>query len=743
MHRSRPAHLLPSLLVLTLLLITPISVAAPGSQHLRVDQFGYRPLARKVAVLREPVIGHDAPAGFVPGASIEVVRSSDGTVAFSGPAVAWNGGAVHGASGDRVWWFDFSGLTEEGTFFVRDSQSGAVSEEFDIARDVYAGALRDAVRMYFYQRCGVAKALPHAEAGWTDGACHLGAQQDLDCRLVSNPVASTSRDLSGGWHDAGDYNKYVNYADDALHDLLGAYELAPLRWPDDVGIPESGNGVPDLLDEVRWELDWFLKMQDADGSVLHKISVTDFSAASPPSADGGARRYAPATASATISACGVFARAAVAFGGLGDAGSLSAAAAYEAAAVKAWNWLQQNPGAIPSSYDNAGFVNAAAEDSAYHQSMNRLRAAVYLFRRTGGAVYRSYVDANHPSAHLFAWTWVAPWEQTAQEALLAYADTPGATPSVAAAIRSSLIAGMQAGDNLGAYTGQKDAYRAYLNDGDHVWGSNRVKAHQGLMFAAMNLGGLDPAQATAWREASEGYVHYLHGVNPPGHCYLTNMHDRGAEGSLLETYHAWFADGTAWDNAATSAIGPPPGILVGGVNPSYQPDGAYTGPPLVPPQNQPILKSYRDWNTGWPENSWELTECHIPYQAAYVRLLAAWSMAVPAELSLEVGPLVSGQTTTWTVGGAAPQTPVAVMFAAAPGSYPFTHPSWTVDLALAIGANPVPHILFFQPSDAAGMVSQSIFVPPGFFGVELHFQATQAGTSPHPFQSAVASRTVQ
>lgn len=66
-----------------------------------------------------------------------------------------------------------------------------------------------------------------------------------------------------------------------------------------------------------------------------------------------------------------------------------------------------------------------------------------------------------------------------------------------------------------------------------------------------------------------------------------------------------------------------PGYLTGGVNIHYQPDSNYSGPPLVPPLNQPVQKRYRDWNTGWPENSWELTECHIPYQAAYLKFLAA------------------------------------------------------------------------------------------------------------------------
>lgn len=69
-------------------------------------------------------------------------------------------------------------------------------------------------------------------------------------------------------------------------------------------------------------------------------------------------------------------------------------------------------------------------------------------------------------------------------------------------------------------------------------------------------------------------------------------------------------------------IGPAPGYVAGGVNPTFQPAPEYNGPLLSPPMNQPILKSYRDWNTSWPENSWELSECSITYQAAYLRLLA-------------------------------------------------------------------------------------------------------------------------
>ena len=100
-----------------------------------------------------------------------------------------------------------------------------------------------------------------------------------------------------------------------------------------------------------------------------------------------------------------------------------------------------------------------------------------------------------------------------------------------------------------------------------------------------------------------------------GLVMLSNMASAGAESSLSEIYHTWFANGTVWDSTRTSARGPAPGYLAGGPNSTYT--GSVAGLASQPPQ-----KAYKDWNTGWPENSWEVTEPAIYYQAAYVQLLA-------------------------------------------------------------------------------------------------------------------------
>ena len=293
------------LLSLLLFAVAVVNAAPPGqvTDRMMIDQFGYLPEMVKVAVISDPQQGFNAPSPYTPGTTLEVRKASTNELVFSGAVTAWKSGAIHDQSGDKIWWFDFSNVTCPGSYYLYDPATDKRSYTFDIGLNVYKEVAKQAVRMFYYQRCGVAKQEPFANFKWTDTACHLRSTQDTKCRFVSAPNdASTERDLTGGWHDAGDYNKYVNFTTGTLSDLLFAYQNNPGLWTDDFGIPESGNGAPDLLDEIKVELDWLLKMQSADGSVLSKVSVTQFQATSPPSADSAARYYGAASTSASLSA---------------------------------------------------------------------------------------------------------------------------------------------------------------------------------------------------------------------------------------------------------------------------------------------------------------------------------------------------------------------------------------------------------------------------------------------------------
>ncbi|MEL6593339.1 MAG: glycoside hydrolase family 9 protein, partial [Bacteroidota bacterium] len=587
-----------------LLAAIPLAAAPTTTQALiRLDQFGYLPDMKKVAVISNPQTGFNSSDSYTPNTTLEIRTWVGDAVVYSGNVQAWNGGATHAQSGDQVWWFDFSSVNTPGDYYVYDPVADVGSYQFTIGDDVYKAVLEAAMRTFFYQRSGFAKTTPYVPTYWADGASHMGSEQDTDCRLVTDVTnTALSKDLSGGWYDAGDYNKYVNFTHTTLHDLLGAYELNPQIWTDDFNIPESGNSIPDMLDEVKYELDWLLKMQQADGSCLSKVSVIDWAAASPPSADNAPRRYGPATASSTRTICSIFAHAAIVYRSLGIGSMNTYADTLEARAVRAWNWIQANP--ATSNYNNNGFLSASPEVSTYIQDATRVIASGYLFALTGDATYRNYFDSNYTLMQPLQWTYWYAFENVFQDGMLYYAALPNATPAVVTAIQNNCIAstGGNHAEMLTAYLNQTDAYRASLADNDYVWGSNRVKAHSGIILHNMVQYNLDAANQTNYRDAAAGYIHYLHGTNPLGMAMLTNMGDLGAESSANEMYHGWFGDGTNFDNAQTSLYGPPPGYVTGGSNPTYSPSQGY----FDPPQGQPTQKSYLDWNTSWPQDSWQI-----------------------------------------------------------------------------------------------------------------------------------------
>lgn len=598
-------------------------------EFIKIDQFGYRELDEKIAVIADPQVGYNAAQSFTPGATYEIRDWSTDAVVFSGSPVIWNGGATHAQSGDKVWWFNFSSLTTPGTYYVFDPTNNVGSYAFRICDDVYLDALKQSLRMFYYQRCGTAKTAAFAGTGWSDAACHVGTTQDTDCRLYNNNNVSTSKNLSGGWHDAGDYNKYVNFTFSTLQDLLLAYRENPAAFDDNLNIPESGNGLPDILDEIKYELDWLLKMQQSNGSVL---SVIGGGGTTPPSADTQQRKYGPATTSATFTGAALFALASKVFSG---AGQTTYASVLQTAAINAWNWATANPGI---TFYNSGVLAAGENETNADGLFTRnIAAAVYLYDLTGNSTYKTYVDNNYTNAHLLQWQYVYPFENEMQDALLYYSTLPGVTTTVRNAIRNAYSSSVSTNnaDNLPAYLNQTDAYRAYLSNNNYTWNSNKTKACQGNIFLNMNVYNLNTANASNYTKAALGFVNYFHGVNPNSKTYQSNMAGYGAENSVTQFYHGWFHDGSSlWDEVGVSTYGPAPGFIPGGPNPGYALDAccpascgsagnnALCNTNVTPPLNQPIQKSYKDFNDSWPVNSWTVTEAGIYTNASYVRLIS-------------------------------------------------------------------------------------------------------------------------
>ncbi|MDB6103730.1 MAG: glycoside hydrolase, family 9 [Gammaproteobacteria bacterium] len=587
--------------------------------HLLVDQFGYRPEDPKVAVIRDPRKGYDAADEFSPGTAYEVRSAADGRAVFAAAPQPWHGGTVEPSSGDRGWWLDFSTVNTPGTYFIVDVNRNVRSATFKIDQDVYKNVLRAALRMYYYQRSGFAKQRPYADQCWVDSPAYLGSGQDLEARDVTDRGNEAKvRDLSGGWFDAGDTNKYVTFAAQAVHQLLTAYQESPAAFTDDFNVPESGNGVPDILDEIKWETDWLKKMQFPDGSSALKVGEIVYAAAAPPSSDRNARYYVPSCSSSTIAAAGMFAHAAYVFGQVPALAGESAM--LKARAIAAWN----NYASVTAkqTHCDTGVVHAGIADlSEDDQRAAAALAAVYIFAITADAHYEHYLQQHFRELqpyHDVGWSRYHP-EQG--EALLFYTTLANADPALKRAVIEDKRTDVRQSDQTYGFNADDDLYRSFMPEAQYHWGSNNPRAGYGnTNLDVLTYGIGTQAGAGTYRTRALEVLHYFHGVNPFAMVYLSNMYAYGATRSANEIYHGWFADSTRWSDALASECGPAPGFVPGGPNSQAAQNGVPQG--LMPPVGQPPQKSYRDWNKASPDSSWAVTEPAVYYQSGYVKLLA-------------------------------------------------------------------------------------------------------------------------
>lgn len=612
------------LLSLALLAIPPVTI----TKFIKIDQFGYLSNSKKIAVIVDPQTGYNAAESFSPGTGFnqyQVRQWNDDLIVYSGTLVAWKSGITHTQSGDKGWWFDFSAVVGPGSYYIYDVLRNAGSYRFEIGNSVYSEVLKQAVRMFFYQRINFAKQTPYVNTKWADAACFGGPNQDYAARSRWDKTnAATARDLHGGWMDAGDYNKYVTFALGPLCNMLETYRMHRVYFGDNYNIPESGNGIPDILDEIKWEVDWLKLMQDASGTngLFLKVGTDNFNSVSPPSADNNPRYYVPECTSSTLTGAAVFALAGTVYKLLGIPAMTTYGNNLVTRAVNAWARAKvttSNFNIFQTTCDDQNIKSGDADQGVAAQKDMVVTAAAYLFEATGSSEYRNCFDTMYLKSQPCSLSWWGPYYSAVQKALLRYTVLPGATTSVVNNIRSRK-AGQNGVLSIYDHNNQTDLYRSYMPDAQYHWGSHEVKSNAGLNNLDFVFFSINPSQISLYREVAENYLHWFHGVNPMGKVMLSNMYAYGGDSCVNEFYHSWFANGTVWDNVFTSLYGPPPGYIVGG------PNKAFSITTISPPAGQPPQKSYKEWNTGWNgianENSWEITEPAIYYQAAYISLLA-------------------------------------------------------------------------------------------------------------------------
>jgi hypothetical protein len=596
--------------------VVPLSgVTIPGlpavTGHICVDQFGYLPNEPKVAVISDPQKGYNAFDHYAPGSRL-VLRTRAGKEVLERAIKIWKNGEVHADSGDRGWWFDFSSVTTPGEYYVFDPKNQLRSPVFKIGDRVFQPVLKAASRMFYYQRIGMPITQPFAQGPWVDKTAY---PQDKEARSVlAKDDASQVRDLSGGWMDAGDTDKYPPFNADVIHPLLYAYRANPKVFTDDFNIPESGNGLPDLLDEVKYQLDWLLRMQFPDGSVPVKMGNIDYNGKYPLSDDLRPRFYGPKDSGATIYTAAIFAHAARVFGGF--SAWKGYAKTLQDRALLGWNWYQIHPRTY--NVDTGEIKSGIANRSAEEQDRMESYAAIHLFALTGDEKYQDAIRKKvGASRQLSEYVW-SPYETGAAEALVDYLKLPNADPTLVEKIKAQLT--KSATNDQFAPAPETDLYRAWMQPTNYHWGSNTVRAGWGVAaLLAAKGGGVDEKTKERLLDRAADMLHSFHGVNPLGVVYLTNMGAYGAEHSLKAIYHARYGARTLFSQ------NPPPGYVVGGPNQSVTGKAADGKPSIEWIKLQPRAKSYADFDLGWPESSWELSEPAIYYQAIYLRLLAEFA----------------------------------------------------------------------------------------------------------------------
>ncbi|MGE5607232.1 MAG: glycoside hydrolase family 9 protein, partial [Bacteroidota bacterium] len=168
----------------------------------------------------------------------------------------------------RIWVGDFTLLSKPGKYRIKVAGVGN-SYPFVIDSNIYTQVLNLAMRSYYLQRCGTT--LKDEETGLSHPQCH--SNDGVIARKDNYYEAGQQLPCIGGWHDAGDYGKYTTTTTVTVAQMLVAYELWPEKFSDgQFRIPESGNGIPDILDEARVGLEWLLTMQRPDGAVYHKLA---------------------------------------------------------------------------------------------------------------------------------------------------------------------------------------------------------------------------------------------------------------------------------------------------------------------------------------------------------------------------------------------------------------------------------------------------------------------------------------
>ncbi|MFJ6518097.1 glycoside hydrolase family 9 protein [Streptomyces filamentosus] len=542
------AALLTGTLLLGGLAIAPAaSGAAAATTAVRVNQVGYLPDGPKRATVVTTATQ----------ALSWQLRNAAGTVVASGSTVPRGADAP---SGQSVQVADFSSYQGTGTGYVL-SVDGSGSAPFDIRADLYDALRSDAMAFFHHQRSGIAIDASLVGAAYARPAGHLGVSPNKGD--VSVPCQATvcdyTQDVRGGWYDAGDHGKYVVNGGLSTWLVVNSFERAERAGKgaalgdSTLRVPERGNGVPDVLDEARWELDFLMRMQVPAGKpyagmAFHKVHDAAWTGMPlRPDQDAQPRELHRPSTAATLNLAAAAAQCARVYRPYDSA----YADRCLSAARRAWTAAQANPAMYAPSSDSTGggaYEDARVTDEFYW-------AAAELYAATGESAYRDAVTSSswHTSADAFS-PYGFGWADTAALGRLVLATVPTGLPaSDVARVRASVTAA--ADGYLSRMAAQ--GYAVPVPADGYFWGSNGEVANDAVVMAVAG----ELTGDARYRAGALETMDYLLGRNALGLSYVTGHGESAAQNQ----HHRFWAH-----QLDASLPHPPAGSLAGGPNSGLQ-----------------------------------------------------------------------------------------------------------------------------------------------------------------------------
>lgn len=584
--------------------LATLGVAADISSDIHVNQVGYLTSLPKLAVVSN--VGEDS--------SFTVITEPGGEVAYQGFGKAkgyWS------SADDTARILDFSGLIASGTYRIQVPGKG-VSHPFAIGPDALTPITKAAIKSYYFQRSSTALPSEFAgvyarPAGHPDTAVRIHKSAATETRKANSLIRSPK-----GWYDAGDYGKYIVNSGITVWTLLDAYLLAP-RYFDtlDLNIPESGNQLPDLLDEALWNIDWMLTMQDEDGGVYHKLTTPTFPGFVMPASDRAARYVVVKTTAATLDFAAVMAQTSRIFRRF-EAQRPGFADSCLNAAVRAWNWALANPKAMyrQDTLSSPTISTGTYSDGSVADEKQWAALELTLATRRDSFWLAAYTSNRFVGAKSIpGWGMVSPLglmsALSSIDSLVGLVDTVGMRTALRNLADEAPVRFMGS------------PYAVPVSEDDMYWGSTAVTGN--IALTAFHWYRI--SRDTSYRNAAAGAVDWILGRNPLGVSFVTGF------GSVTpqRPHHR--------PSGADSIVAPIPGFVVGGPNNGRE-------------DQESCVANGVDYASLLPALSW------LDHQCSYASNEVAINWNAP--LAALLGSLQAGELDEWKVISVDPRRPSRV-----------------------------------------------------------------------------------